>query len=579
MANGDKEAAAQLKIQHTEQLNDLDDTQAKKLKSYRALFSGLINLSKKELKVVLANAKKMLKVAKISDELRAKITRQIAEIEKGLNSKELDEISTYVKGVGQLGEAFEKLGDSIGHSGLSEVGGLLSGLASGIDNILTAFDDSASTTDKVAAGISGIITVIDTISSASAQRRKAAEDYYYAVLDLQERYNLSLTEQLRLQTELNESVFLKDYVGRMKDGLKALHKANKAYNESLQKLLKYGKAKNGLRNKISWKNIGKSAAGGAAAGAAIGSIVPVIGTAIGGVIGGVVGAIGGLFGGKKKVPKWVSLYQQLGEKMFTEQGDLNIAVLEELKAKKLVNKETEEIIDNILKQNEEIKKSREQIKGVISELAGKLSTNLKNILVEAFKSGEDAAVAMGKTVDEVLEGILSSLVFNQIFSKAFEDLEKEMAASQDFGGDGNWMDDFERFFETSKQLTDDFNKAMQAAQQEAEKHGFNVFQKNTGKASGANSLKGAVRGMTEKQADLLSGQFGGLRLTQLDTNKILKSSHLATMQKLSVSIKIQQDIERNTRKTAENTTGLKQGLKDVKTAIKSTSNTMKANGL
>ncbi len=580
VADGDKEAAEQLKTQHTEQLNDLDDSQAKKIQSYKALFSGLIKLSKKELKVVLANAKKMLKVAKMSDELRTKITKQITEIEKLLNSKDLDNISQIVKGIGQLGEAFLNLGESIGNSGLADMGGLLSGLSSNIDNILVAFDDSASKADKISSGIAGVVTVIDTIASASAQRKKAEEDYYYAVLDLQQQYNLSLNEQLRIQSELNESVFLKDYVGRMKDSLKALHNANKEYNKSLKELIDKGQAKNGLRKKVSWKNVGKAAGGGAAVGAAIGSIGGPIGAAIGGAIGAVVGAIGGLFGGKKKVPKYIHIlkeYPELIQKNKKGELELNKALAEQLKAKKLVNKETEQILDNLLKWDDAVKKSREQIKGVISELAGKLSSNLKISLVEAFKSGGDAAIEMGKTVSEVLEGILASLIFNKIFNSAFEELEKEMAKSQDVGGDGNWVDDFGRFFDKSKRLTDDFNEAMKAAQKEAKEHGFNIFEKTPGKDK--NSLKGAIRGMTEQQADLLAGQFGGLRLTQLDTNKILKSSHLATMQKLSVSIKVQQDIEFNTRQTARNTSGLKRGLSSIERAVKSSSNTMKANGI
>lgn len=571
--------AAVLKEKHKEELAELDDAQIAKLNSYKALFDGIVNLSMKELRIVLANAKKMLKLVKVSSELYAKIQREIKEIEELLNTKQLDEISLITKKVGELGASFEKLGESLGNSGFAEVGGLLSGLASNIDNILVSFDKSADKTDRIAAGIAGIVTVIDTIASAAAQRRKAEEEYYYAVLNLQNEYNLSLNEQLRLQAELKENVFLKDYVGRVKSGLKSLADANNKYNEALKELLGKGQAKTGLRNKISWKNVGKATAGGAAAGAAIGSmILPGVGTIVGTAIGSVVGFIGGLFGGKKKVPKYQHILREYPELYSEKTGELDIELAKQLKSSKYVNKETEQILENLLKQNEQIKKAREQIKGVIKELAGRLSQNLKNNLVEAFRSGEDAAKALGKTVDEVLEGILSSLIFNQIFNKAFEDLEKEMVASQEVGGDGSWLDDFKRFFETSKGLTADFNNAMKQAQKEAERVGFSVFKKKTN-TQNTNSLKGAIRGMTEKQADLLSGQFGGLRLTQLDTNKILRSSHTAYMARLGESIRINKQIELNTRKTAENTNGMREGFKAVEIAVKQRSNAMKANGI
>lgn len=588
--DGQVEAAKVLKERHEQALGELDDAQIEKLNTYKALFDGIMRLSVKELKVVLANAKKMLQVENLSAELRAKIQRQIKEVEELLNTKQLDTISLIGKKVGELGRAFSELGKSIGNSGLAEVGSLLSGLGSSIDNVLVSFDKNASKADKISAGISGVITVIDTIASASAQRRKAEEEYYYSVLQLQSQYNLSLNEQIRLQSELKENVFLKDYIGRVKDGLKAFYDASEQYNKALQLLIDKGQAKTGLRKKVDWGNVGKATAGGAAAGAAIGaivgSVVPVIGNtvvaAIGAVVGGVVGFVGGLFGGKKKVPKYQHIlreYPELIQKSEDGQLRLNRSLAEQLKNNKLVSKETEKILGNLLAWDDAIKKAREQIKAVIKELTGSLSQNLKNNLVEAFKSGEDAAKAMGKTVDEVIENILSSLIFNKIFSKAFEDLEKEMVASQDIGGDGSWLDDLSRFFETSKGLTDDFNKAMAAAQAEAKRRGFDVFSKAKKSQSSANSLKGAVRGITEQQADLLAGQFGGLRLTQLDTNKILRSSHTAYMAKIGESIRVNKQIEINTRKTAENTNGMREGFKAVETAVKQRSNTMKANGI
>jgi len=75
----------------------------------------------------------------------------------------------------------------------------------------------------------------------------------------------------------------------------------------------------------------------------------------------------------------------------------------------------------------------------------------------------------------------------------------------------------------------------------------------SGTVSNANSLKGALQGMTADQADLLAGQFGGLRLVQLETNKILQSG--AAQQLASSSRMIEQlgQIEINTRQTATNT--------------------------
>ncbi len=110
-----------------------------------------------------------------------------------------------------------------------------------------------------------------------------------------------------------------------------------------------------------------------------------------------------------------------------------------------------------------MEKARKQIKGVIKELFGRIGGDLRNELVKAFSEGENATLKMGDTFGKVLENMLGQLIFSQIFNQAFEDLEKEMASSQDIGGDGNWVDDFGRFLEKSKGLTESYNEAMKQA--------------------------------------------------------------------------------------------------------------------
>ncbi len=536
----------------------------------------------------MAQAKQLLATQKMSANLKEKILAQIKELELQLNAVSLDKIGTIVGGIGELGETLEELGNSVGNSGLANIGGLLSGLASNIDNVLVAFDKSASSVDKISAGISSAISLVNVFTSAAAERKRVAEDYYLSVMGYQNDYNLSLTEQIRLQSKLNENVFVKNYIGQVKDGLKSLDKAQNDYNKTLQELLQKGKVKNGVRNKINWKSAGKAAASGAGVGAAIGSVIPVIGTAIGGAIGAVVGFIGGIFGGKKKVPKFTKILQQLkAEEVLikdktTGQVKFNRAVAESLLKNKQVNKETEQILKNLIAQEDAMKKAKEQIKGVIKELSGRIGGDLRNELVKAFSEGEDAALKMGDTVGKVLEDMLSQLIFNQIFQQAFDDLEKDMTESMGNGGDGSWVDDFGRFLETSKGLTDSYNEAMRQAQEEAKKNGIDIFnkKKNT-KSGGANSLKGAYKTASQESINLLAGQTGGFRLTQGQTNKILQGGFAQQLRAISKQVETLLKIERNTRKTAENSEELKpirKGIDKMSKNIKSTQDTAKANG-
>ena len=562
---GKSSEAEELERQHNEELDSLDDTNVKKLQSYKTLFKGIVGLTTKESKIVIEQAKKLLEILDMSADLKAAILKKIAEVEQILNESKLDNIYKYSQAIGDLGQALNDLGNGIGSSDLSNVGSMLSGLSSSMGDILTVFDaadgknwsdlSSGAKTDVITAGISGVITLISVFAGAAQKRKEAEEAYYLSVIGFQNEYNLGLQEQVRLRSILDENVFLKDYEGRVKDALTALHGANEEYQVSLNNLMNRGQVKVGLRNANDWGNVGSAAGAGAAVGAAVGSIVPVIGTLVGAIGGALIGAIGGLFGGKKKkdvytdiLKEWPELIEQ------SENGMLRInkALAESLIANNQVNKETAQILENILAWEEALETARNQIKEVISELTGSLGSDLKTVLVDAFVSGEDAAIKMGDTVEKVLENILSSLIFNAVFSSAFDDLEKQMAESFDLGGDGTWVDDFSRFFNSASGLTDDFNAAMSAAQAEAANFGFDVF---TPENKANQGLQGAIRReLTEETGSELTGLFRN----QYDvTKRILESAeayyeiekkhHNSVLDLIAINTKI----EDNTLNTVE----------------------------
>src|SRR5690606_19131680 len=130
----------------------------------------------------------------------------------------------------------------------------------------------------------------------------------------------------------------------------------------------------------------------------------------------------------------------------------------------------------------------------------------RNIFVEAFENGEKAAIKMGQTVEDVLENILSQLIFNKVFADTFEQLEKDMAKSMDIGGDQDWTDDFARFLEGMQTREEAFNDWMKEAQKQGNRYGFDLFQPE--KEDLPKGLQGAIRReMTEEMASELTGLF------------------------------------------------------------------------
>ena len=503
---GEFDEAEILRVKHEEKIEKLKDGQLQKTEAYKNFFRNVQRMTVANARVLIAAMDKELENHQESAEELAKIEERKARLLRLIRSQTLEDISKITGALGALGQSLIELGASTGSGALSEIGGLMSGLASGVNDLLVAFDDDASKSDKIAAGISGLVKMVDMLAGAARRRREAEEDYYKSVIGFQNDYNLSLNEQIRLQSVLGDSVFLKDFEGRMRDGISAVSDASKKYQEAMD-ALSGAQVKSGQKNAIDWGNVGKGASSGAAVGAAVGSIVPVIGTAIGAIVGGITGALAGLFGGMKKKDTFLPLleeYPDLLQKSEDGVTRINRALAENLIQNNLVDEKTKAILENILDWDDALTVAQNQIKDVVSELAGQLGNDMRNALVDAFRAGEDAAKAMGDTVEKVLENILSQLIFNRVFADTFKKLEEEMIDSEGANGDSNWVDDFERFFEASKGLSEQWDQAMKDAQAQAAASGFDIF-KPEGAAAKPEGLTGGIMRITEETGQELAG--------------------------------------------------------------------------
>jgi len=492
----------------------LEAAEYKKTEAYKQVMRDVRRLTIKQSRETLSLAEIELEQHKDNAEERIDLENQIASLKEKINQGTLESIFQITSALGNLGVELSKLGDS--SSGIAQLGSLMSGLASGVNDLMTVMDkellnaDGSLSPQQIAAGINGIVKLVGMLAGAAKARKTAEEAYYQSVIGFQNQYNLSLNEQIRLQSILSESVFLTDYEGRIKDGLSALKDANAQYQESLA-LLSGGQAKTGQKNAIDWGNVGQGAAAGAAAGAVIGTVVPLIGNAVGLVVGGLIGGLAGLFGGKKKKDTFVPLLEEYNDLIqIGEDGvsRLNRELAETLVANNLVDEGTKQLIEDVIAWEDSIEKAREQVTGVVKDLVGQLGGDVRNALVQAFRDGEDAALALGATVEKVLEDMVSQIIFNKIFADQFQQLQDEMVASQDVGGDGNWIDDFERFFEASKGLGEDFNQAMKDAQASAAASGFNILQP-TGSDTKKQGIQGGIERITEETGLELAGLFRG----------------------------------------------------------------------
>ena len=167
-----------------------------------------------------------------------------------------------------------------------------------------------------------------------------------------------------------------------------------------------------------------------------------------------------------------------------------------------------------------------QIQDMIDEISNDLlqtnakdfATQLGDSLVEAFKTGEDAAKAMETTVNEVLQNI----VVNQLKKKFLENqlqgalnqLEKDMGYwdGDNFVFDGLTDEEIAKFKASVSAATSNFNNALQVYQ--------DLFKEMDLGAD--DSLTGAVKGVSEETANILAGQMNAIRINQLDMSEIMR---------------------------------------------------------
>lgn len=170
-----------------------------------------------------------------------------------------------------------------------------------------------------------------------------------------------------------------------------------------------------------------------------------------------------------------------------------------------------------------------QIEDMIDEISNDLlQTNAKDFasqlgdsLVEAFKSGEDAAKAMEATVNEVLQNLvvnqLKKKFLEQQLQSALDQLEKDMGYwnGDDFIFDGLSDAEIARFRQQVAAATSNFNQALDI---------YKDLFADLGLDDTDESLTGAVKGVSEETANILAGQMNAIRINQLESTQILRQS-------------------------------------------------------
>jgi hypothetical protein len=205
------------------------------------------------------------------------------------------------------------------------------------------------------------------------------------------------------------------------------------------------------------------------------------------------------------------------------------------------NKQIDAIPDKI----EAVKKAISQnlIQGSFKDL----SNSLADALTTAFQAGQNGIASM----DASLNSFIGNAIKNSLKLKLIEPIIKSLTDDLVKYAQGNNNSivgfDFKSYKDKLNSAGKTFSDALNANQE------FFVGTAANASSSSSNSLSGAIKGITAPQADLLAGQFGGLRLAQLELTKVTQTNHFELMQANTNKLNNLIKIEANTGRTANNT--------------------------
>lgn len=173
------------------------------------------------------------------------------------------------------------------------------------------------------------------------------------------------------------------------------------------------------------------------------------------------------------------------------------------------------------------------------------SNQLADALSSAFAAGEDGTKALDQSFDQMIQNMIKNALKLKLLEGPVNDVLNQLADYMKTHNNDATGFDFDAAKKKLEAAGKQFNDALA---------GFGDLFKNTvDPTANNNTLSGAIKGITADQADILAGQFGGLRLAQLENNSILRTNHAQLMAMNTQKLNNLIQIEINTRGTKENT--------------------------
>ena len=516
--SGDIQALTDLYARLREQMNVMGDRE--RGWGFSGMVSGANRLQDADFKRMQAEALSAIDADLFAEEIKRLMEDAINDDEQGWAAinKGAQEVKETLGGIGEMLQSFGD--DTEGWAkALYEVGGFLTGLSSGLDNIETAFSKTASAGDKISVAVSGTVELLSMVGRSFAENRKAQEAWNKTIDESQQKLRMLKLDALDYK---QQNVFgVENPYKKAIDGATQYAAAMGELSKMTAKLNE-GQVQTGTKKAVDWQNVGKGATTGLTAGAAVGSFFGPIGTAIGAAIGAGVGALAGALA-TKTVPVFESLRSQYGELFNPDTYELNEKLVADYDK---LDEDTKQIVDNWEEIKNKALEAEEQMRQTFSDLAGDIGTQLSDALVEAFRNGDlySAIDDFHKKMTDTIEDILEQLVFSATFGSMFDELEDRMMKSFGAGGDGDIVDDLNWLETEYPKLLEQYGDAMEQVRASMDKLGYDIWTgEDQRKAQTRSSLGASQDSVNESNARLTTIQAHTYELNE-NVKKLVAAS-------------------------------------------------------
>ena len=401
---------------------------------------------------------------------------------------------------GQLGQEFEKLGQSTGNETLKRIGQTMQTVSTTLNRTLSMAQTGGSIGGGWGAAIGAVVGLvtsgIEAQSKARMEHEKKLQEIAASKLAQQSEYNQLLWEE-RMLMKGNTSIFGTKEIASSLEYLKI-------YNDEWTKLQKNlfddGNVRSYWDTRTAkdynfYEEYKKIKGTNDKFETALDKINIVSGS-----------HKEGFLWWSKSVndySKLTSMYPEL----IKSNGEFNRELAESIVKTEQFGEGGKEALQEIINQYDRAQEAQKKFEEYIKNTFGELGKSITDNVYNALQKGEDAFESFAKSVGSVIGKLGKQLMYELYVAKPFEELQKKLKKAGEESGDS------ENFARQSSQLVSNFGNAMKSKVSEMET--FLKQWNEMGKANGFEFLneqnrqaveKGFAR-MSQDSADELNGQF------------------------------------------------------------------------